>query len=213
MRKLLPGNCIACLGLPAGSLLFTTPCFLYSSLTKMSEKPRSHWQLEGLGATGPKPALKEELMLFGQFVGDWDIVESKYREEDGQQVIQTGELHWNWILEGRALQDVWMFRRGDSDKLVPSGTTVRFYDPERKVWRSTWINPGHHDVDLFLGRKIGSEIVLNMQEESKREGDGDIRWIFYDIKQNSFSWRAEESLDRGKTWVLRHEMKIKRHET
>jgi len=29
--------------------------------------------IKGLGADGPDPRLKEKLMLFGQFVGDWHI--------------------------------------------------------------------------------------------------------------------------------------------
>ena len=170
----------------------------------------ANWRLEGLGATGPDPDLKDELMLFGQFVGDWAIVESRSLEEDGHWTSRTGELHWRWILDGKAVQDVWMYHDEGSHRLVPSGTTLRFYDPEEHAWRSTWIAPRYHDVGKFLGRKVGEEIVLELQEESKREGEGDLKWIFFDIRPDSFRWRAEESEDGGGAWVVKQEMRLER---
>jgi hypothetical protein len=162
------------------------------------ENSDEDWHLKGLGAAGPEPSLTKELMLFGQFVGAWQIVECRYLQE-GNWVSSTGEVHFNWILEGRAVQDVWMYHDVRTGGLSPSGTTIRFYDPERRLWRSVWITPHHRDVDLFIGRKVGDEIVLEMQEESKKEGDGDIRWIFSNITPDSFQWRGEESKDRGTT--------------
>jgi hypothetical protein len=41
-------------------------------------QPNSRHVIEGLGADGPDPNMREKLMLFGQFVGDWDIVEARY---------------------------------------------------------------------------------------------------------------------------------------
>jgi hypothetical protein len=171
------------------------------------------WQLEGLGAFGPDPSLREELMLFGQFVGDWEIVESRFLGEDGRWTSQTGEVHWKWVLGGRALQDVWMYRDKDSKALVPAGTTLRFYDSERRVWRSIWITPRYRDVGLFLGKKVGNEIVLELQEESKHKDEGDVKWVFSEITPSSFEWRAEESSDGGKTWVLKEKMRIVRRES
>jgi hypothetical protein len=148
-------------------------------------------------------------MLFGQFVGDWEIVECRYLEH-GKWVERTGEVHWNWILDGRAVQDVWMYHDDESGRLRPIGTTIRFYDSERRLWRSIWITPQHRDVDLFFGKKVGDEIVLDMQGESKKPDDGEIRWIFSEITSSSFNWRAEESMDGGKTWVTHTVMKMVR---
>lgn len=173
-------------------------------------KSTAGWLLEGLGAPGPEPSLRKELMLFGQFVGDWDILESRFLEEDGRWSYQTGELHWNWILGGRALQDVWMYHYEGSGELVAAGTTLRFYDTKKDIWRSIWITPHYNDVGMFLGRKVGKEIVLELQEESKQEGEGEVKWIFSEITSNSFKWRSEESANAGQTWILKHEMKIVR---
>jgi hypothetical protein len=72
----------------------------------MVENSRTNngWLIEGLGAKGPDPSLKEKLMLFGQFVGDWDIIEARYLQADGIWVKMEGEVHFGWILGGTAIQ-------------------------------------------------------------------------------------------------------------
>jgi len=41
--------------------------------------------ITGLEADGPAPELREELMLFGQFVGDWEI-DAQHLRPDGSTV-------------------------------------------------------------------------------------------------------------------------------
>lgn len=145
-------------------------------------------------------------MLFGQFVGDWDILEDRFFEPDGTETVLEGELHWGWILDGRAVQDVWMFRDKETKRLIPAGTTVRFYDPKIDAWQSTWITTEGNAVVKFIGRKVGDEIVL---EGTSADGDL-LKWTFTDIKSDSFTWLGEESKDGGKTWKLAERMMIQR---
>jgi hypothetical protein len=164
------------------------------------------WEIQGLGAQGPNPELKEKLELFGQFVGDWEIVEDRYLEADGTWLLQKGELHWRWILDGRALQDVWASWDETTGKVIPDGTTIRFYDPKIDAWRSTWISATQGVVKTFIGRQVGNEIVLDGVTV-----DGfPVKWIFSEITPNSFRWHSEETRDDGKTWMLREDMKIRR---
>jgi hypothetical protein len=62
--------------------------------------------IEELGALGPEPAAAETLHLFGQFVGAWDL---KWHGKDhrGNAIAVRGELYVGWILDGRAVQDIW----------------------------------------------------------------------------------------------------------
>jgi hypothetical protein len=85
------------------------------------------------------------------------------------------------------------------------GTTVRFYDPKIDAWRSTWLSPLKGLVQLFIGHKVNDEIVLELQN-----GDIPEKWIFSEITPASFRWRAEETHDGGKTWLLTEEMHIRR---
>lgn len=51
--------------------------------------------IKDLVADGPDPQLKEKLMLFGQFVGDWDILEARYPQPDGTEIKRRGEIHFS----------------------------------------------------------------------------------------------------------------------
>lgn len=182
---------------------------MWGMLSRVSMQQRDRkepWAIEGLPARGPDPGLKEKLTLFGQFVGDWDILENRYLRDDGTWAKERGEIHWRWILEGRATQDVWTSIDEKTGGQIPRGTTVRFYDQKINAWRSTWISPRQGAVGAFIGKKVGKEIVL----ETKSDEGYLVKWIFSDVSEDSFRWRAEESRDEGKTWTLREEMKIRR---
>jgi hypothetical protein len=61
--------------------------------------------LLALKASGPDPRLEKELMLFGQFVGSWDVDVTNI-EPDGSQLELKGEWHFGWVLQGKAIMDV-----------------------------------------------------------------------------------------------------------
>lgn len=175
-------------------------------MAHLSPRQTADPAVEGLSAASPDPALADKLMLFGQFVGDWDIVEARYPQPDGSSVTRTGEIHFGWILEGRAVQDVWMGTDPETGKVRPAGSTVRFYDPAIDAWHSIWIAPRFGVVQSFVGRKVKDEIVL----ESKNAKGHLENWIFSEIARDAFRWRAEESRDEGKTWALTEEMRVAR---
>lgn len=173
-------------------------------------QPSNKRAIEGLESEGPNPELKEKLMLFGQFVGDWDILEDRFYQSDGtrslEQNLTRGELHWGWILDGRAVQDVWMSIDQKTRKAIPEGTTIRFYDQKIDAWHSVWISPTQGVVKTFVAPQVGDEIVL----EGKTAEGYPVKWIFSEITQDSFRWRSEETRDNGKTWTLKEEMQIRR---
>ena len=162
------------------------------------------WKIKGLAADRPDAKLKNKLMLFGQFIGDWDIVEARYPQPDGTEIKRKGEIHFRWILNGLAIQDVWMTHHEKSRRFIPAGTTIRFYDPKIDAWRSTWISPIQGVVQVFIGRKVKEEIIL---ESTTKEGYPE-KWIFSNITPKSFRWHSVESHDNGNTWKLTEEMQI-----
>jgi hypothetical protein len=170
------------------------------------KEPKKLWTIKGLPADAPDPDLKEKLMLFGQFIGDWDIVAAHYIQSDGTEVKMKGEIHFGWILGGKAIQDVWIGYREGTEKMILFGTTIRFYDPKIDAWRSTWLSPIKNLVRTFIARKVKDEIVL---EEKTTEGYPE-KWIFSDITSTSFRWHSEETHDDGKSWLLTEEMQIRK---
>jgi hypothetical protein len=170
----------------------------------MPTEPNNEHEIQGLAASGPDPKMKEKLMLFGQFVGDWDILEARYPQPNGTEIKRKGEIHFGWILDGRAIQDVWMTYQGKPPRAVPAGTTIRFYEPKLDAWRIVWIAPKFGVVQIFTARMVAEEIVL----EGRTVEDYPERWIFSEITRDSFKWRAIESHDDQKTWKLTEEMLV-----
>jgi hypothetical protein len=166
----------------------------------------SNWNLKGLGAEEPFNEQKEKLATFGRFVGDW-VGEAVFLKEDGSEVPGgNGEVHFKWILEGRAIQDIWMYEDISTKKMIPAGTTIRFYDAQKDNWQSTWISPRQNVTLTFRGREVGDEIIL----EARNPREQLERWIFFDMTSSSFSWRAELSQDEGRTWRPRSRYHFKR---
>ena len=76
--------------------------------------------LDVLCADGPGRDRADEMALYGQFIGSWeaDIIT---HERSGLEHRGSGEIHFAWVLEGRAIQDVWMIpRRSERRPGIPS---------------------------------------------------------------------------------------------
>jgi hypothetical protein len=115
---------------------------------------------------------------------------------------------FSWVLEGRAVQDVWIVpprpeRVGHND-LYEYGTSLRFFDPALSAWRSTWIGPTRRAVHTFLARKVGPEVVLETTLEDGRR----MRWVYSDVSATAFTWRNSRETERG--WVLTQDFAARR---
>jgi hypothetical protein len=148
-------------------------------------------------------------MLFGRFVGSWDVAWTG-ADEEGDLATARGELHFGWVLGGRAVQDVWIVPGpGEPGQGRPPlafhGSTIRFFDRALGAWRSTWIEPVNGHVRRFVGRPVDGEIILLSDED-----DPQLRWRFTEIADDSFRWRSEISHDGGATWTFNEDMRLTR---
>jgi hypothetical protein len=163
-----------------------------------------------VGASGPHPAHAEALMLFGQFVGSWDV-ESTQTLPDGRKRALRGEWHFFWVLEGRAIQDVILAPPRDerdpaSWKEGDYQTAIRFYRPESDTWDVTAISPVFDQVHRLVARREGDAVVLRgTAPDGRRE-----IWTFFDITPDRCRWRGEISSDGGRTWSTDEEMVLTR---
>jgi hypothetical protein len=165
-----------------------------------------------LAAVGPHARLAEKLQLFGQFVGAWET-EIAYHSPEGDRRVQ-GEWHFGWVLEGRAIQDVWIAPKRalrDPDAAAPGeyGTVLRIYDHKIDAWRVTFVGPVNSVVMLFVARLVDREIVM----EGSFAAGVRTRWIFSNVTSDRFDWRYVESRDDGQSWQLRQTVVARRVES
>jgi hypothetical protein len=141
--------------------------------------------------------------LYDGLIGSWDA-EVVDHLPDGSDRRQSAEIHFAWVLEGRAVQDVWI-APARPERLVTSppsagnryGTTLRVYDPSLDAWRLTWINPVTGVENRLVGRREGQQIIQHGTDAAGRP----IRWSFVEVRPDSFHWRGERSEDGGRSWV------------
>jgi hypothetical protein len=88
-----------------------------------------------IAASGPYGEYADKLMLFGQFVGSWDI-DAIWYEQSGERRSGKGEWHFGWILGGRGIQDVLLAFGTPTHQF---GTTLRCYDAAQNAWHSSWM--------------------------------------------------------------------------
>ncbi|MGE0154746.1 MAG: hypothetical protein AB7R90_19165 [Reyranellaceae bacterium] len=176
----------------------------------MTEADRSF--AAGLIAKGPAREHREALMLYGQFVGNWTTATVEWLA-DGTVHESQWDVRFEWVLEGRAVQDLWI-TPVRSARPVPwsepgnrYSTTLRIYDPVIDAWHIIWVNPPGGTILRQLGRKVGDEIV----QLGDVEPDGTVnRWVYRDIGPQTFRWCREQSSDNGASWKLRQQMLARR---
>ena len=158
------------------------------------------------------PDIPESADLYGWLCGSWDLDVIHYR---GLRVADrglTGEVHAARVLEGRAVQDVWIMppcqdRRKDFDPTMNMyGTTLRSWDASIQAWRVAWTNPARAHREEQVGRWNGTDIL----QEGTRPDGTKTRWTFTEITADSFHWRGEALYQNKETWTLEGEFLAKR---
>jgi hypothetical protein len=154
-----------------------------------------------LAAPGRSSEIPESADAYGWLIGSWEL-DVRHYVADVAALHMTGEVHFGWVLEGRAVQDVWIMpRRSERTAKMEKtrnmyGTTLRVWDASIQAWRVAWFNPVTGGRDELIGRRSGEEVV---QVGAHADGTP-IRWIFTEITPDSFRWIGEALEPDGKTW-------------
>src|SRR5262249_42807862 len=141
-----------------------------------------------LAAPCRAPEIAEENDVYGWLVGDWKLEVLHYWGQDVSARGLTGEVHAGWVLEGRAIQDVWIMPPRASRVSLPDtrmnmyGTTLRVFDPALEAWRITWTNPAGSHHEQQIGRRIGQDII----QLGTRPNGTTTRWRFTETTPASF---------------------------
>lgn len=159
--------------------------------------------LDALVASQRAPELADADDIFDFLIGSWDL-EAVLYDATGQRQRSKGELHVSWVLEGRAIQDLFIFpRRADRVSGVPAwgdryATTIRTYDRTLQAWRLHFINPAAPETSArLIARRKGEGIEIDGELSDGTR----VRWRYVTVAPTSFHYTAERLRENG-TWQL-----------
>src|SRR5690349_1104743 len=117
-----------------------------------------------LVASGPHESLGAHAATYGRVIGQWrgELHNHMFGSPARTSSI---EVSFGWVLEGRAVQDVWITpARGErsppaSDNFNWYGCTMRVFDATRESWRVLWTDPASQRRIELEGRRVGDDIV------------------------------------------------------
>lgn len=155
--------------------------------------------LKALGSEGPPPERARDMDLYGWLIGSWEM-DTIHHLDDGAIEKLTGEIHFGWVLEGRAIQDIWIRPRRPAPSTM-CGTTLRIFDPGIGGWHIIWADPLNQDYSRQLGRAEGKDIV-QIGDDSRGLKS---RWRFTEITADSFHWIGEERSSESDLWQITYE--------
>lgn len=155
-----------------------------------------------LFAAGPNPSLGYQATVMDRLVGTWSV-EYNFISKNGKVKHETGEYIAAWVMNGRAIQDIWTVNPSTERKNKDVYTTLLYVDSKLGTWYASWFDPEHALVARFTGAATGNnQIVILTHDFSDKNGDVEDRWSFNEIGPVSFVFHDEESRDGGKTWRL-----------
>jgi hypothetical protein len=128
--------------------------------------------------------------LFDFWIGEWSLAWKNANGTDGKGVNLIERT-----LDGKVIQENF------KDVTGFKGTSISVLSGQTKTWKQAWADNqgGYLDFEAFVEndkrgfmtkpRTVNNKIVVQ-------------RMVFYNIKQDSFTWDWEGSQDGGKTWNL-----------
>jgi hypothetical protein len=159
-----------------------------------------------LAATGPHPSLGDQAQVLSRMIGTWDVEYTDFAK-DGTVTHRTGEFIAGWVMDGRAIQDLWIVNASGTRKEREVYAFLHWFDAKSRTWRAAFVDPEHGSLARFTGGPEGSDRYVL---ETADLGNSQHRWSFNDIRSDSLVFRDESSDDGGKTWKLHSEDHWKR---
>lgn len=147
-----------------------------------------------LGSEAPPANRAKDMALYGWLIGSWEM-DTLHHRDDSMIEKWNGECHFGWVLEGRAIQDLWIRPKRPAPSTM-YGTTLRVFDPSIGGWHIIWSDPLNQDYSRQIGRAEGKDIVQVGEDLRGLQA----RWRFTEIAADSFHWIGEERAVESDPW-------------
>ena len=143
------------------------------------------------------PQAPPETSQFAFMIGEF-VVTSKSPEPFGDGKEYKGKWDAHWILNGWAIQDEWYSTDKDGNLYI-SGINIRSFNRELGKWECRWLPTPTLKWKHFTAEKVNETMVMLGKGQDKR-GEFLDRNIFYNIRDDGYSWKKDRSYDNGLTW-------------
>lgn len=159
------------------------------------------------GDQEPAPARKspEEIRAaFEAHRGEFDYLLGDWRFTSVSREWGRGQGYWSAVAlaEGQVLDEYRIV--GEDGETYFVTTTVRAYNAVLGRWELIGMDAGDGLHDFGTARKAGDEMHIEQTFGVMSDQPSSWRIRYYDIQPDRFSWRADRSVDGGKTWEKDH---------
>lgn len=131
-------------------------------------------------------------------IGDWTYKAKSY-QADGTYVNQHYESQAKYIFSKTGIQDDFAFRNAKGEVII-LGTTIRSYNPFKKAWRMLWYSNHLNSMTEMEGRYENGRFIFEGKGKDLQNSYLE-KIVFYNITENSYSWKMDRSYDNGKSWI------------
>ena len=174
------------------SIFLLTIATVLSVSIVMAEEPAGD-PMAGMPSGAP-PEMKQLEFL----VGEWDVASNmKMMPTDTAWVASKGMCTYNYILEGCVMQMDY------HDKIMGMdfhGMGFHSYNRFTNKWQVVWADNMTGLLNIYQGVKENGKTVVE-GVETMMGMTYDSRMTTYNETPTSFDWKAESSMDGGKTWM------------
>ena len=143
-------------------------------------------------------AQSDEFKKMDFLIGDWTY-KAKSLTPQGTYFEQEFYTKCSYLFNESAHKDDFYFKDPNGN-LVCYGTTIRTYDEQAKIWRMMWVERNLAITTSMTG-KYADGIFYFDGKGKDQQGEYLEKIEFFDIKEDSYSWKMDRSYDGGKTWL------------
>jgi len=145
----------------------------------------------------PELGQPKEMKQLEHLVGKWEV-HQKYQMDPTQEWQEmTGAAEFQMAVGGCALV---MNFSGEMMGMPFKGMMVQCYSREYSQWQAIWTDNMGASITVYTGNMQGDKLVLTGTE--KWGGQEYLARIStFNMKDTSYDWTYEMSMDGGKTWV------------
>lgn len=131
---------------------------------------------------------------FDFWLGKWDV---SWENADGS--LGSGTNHIFNRLDGKIIEENFSITEGKQKGFL--GMSISVFDPVKEEWHQAWADNqgGYFD---FIGDIDGDKKIFKTNPLVQKDNVIIQRMVFYNIKNDSFTWDWESTKDGGRTWQL-----------